>query len=249
MPFNVLFHGLVCHRTEDDMSVFVAAHFHELRMVVRNDDVLSAAGFEVDPEGLHFALRAEGPQTSFRVTDRILEVGGTTPMTSTFTSQFRTHVPSLRRHSECGGPNLNPAVRQRRVTDELAAYLIHSGGAFSVNDFFAEKCTFTGNARDADCIARTIRLTLPTNGKNVTIGDGNGGRFVLKPDAEVRFVNTIPPASGITASNQHFHHYYDAMFDGCNRGREPQEAQTRCRHRHDPSFAVPGGDCANSGDP
>lgn len=249
MSFNILFYGLVCHRTEEDTSVFIGAHGHELRMVVRHRDVISKAGFAADPDETHFALETNEPQTSFIIKGRVLQVEGTTKPQggSTFTSQFQTFVPRLRQNSECAEPNVNPAVIDRKTDDVITAFLQHDGGEFSVNDFFPEKCTFTGDVKDAQCIARTTQLALEAS-QNVTITDGNGGRIVLRPDAEVRFVNTVPPPFGAMLNNRHFGMYYGAIFQGCS-GRTPMEAQIACGHRHDPSFAVGGGDCSSSGDP
>lgn len=248
MSFNILFYGLVCHRRNEDTSVFVGAHGHQLRMIVRQRDVISKTGFKIDPEETHFALDTNEPQTSFDVQGRVLNVEGTVPVRSSFTPQFLEYVPLLRGgDEERFSPHENPAVSARTITELLTAYLSHDGGAFSVNDFFPEKCTLTGDVRDAKCIARTTRLTMDAY-NNVAITDDQGGRVVLRPDAEVRFVNTIPPPVGGTMTNRHFPDYYNALFNGFQ-GRVPMEAQIKCGHRHDPSFAVGGGDCSNSGDP
>jgi hypothetical protein len=250
MAFNVLFYGLLCHRRYDNTTVFLDAehHNHLLRMVVRNRDVISKTGFKVDSGETHFAIANE-PQTSFYIDGRVLKVEGAKPRRSVFTPDYDAFVPSLQRNSSCDAPKLNPVIPKRKVQkDRVAAYLTHDGGAFSVNDFFAEKCTFTGDKEDARCVARTTRLTLNADKRDVTINDGNGGRIVLRPDAEVRFVNTIPAPFGPMLTNLHFPMYYQSIFDGCH-GNSPMEAQIACRHPHDPSFAVGGGDCSNSGDP
>ena len=249
MAFNILFYGLVCHRTRENTSVFIGAHGHEVRMIVRHRDVISKDGFEADPEETHFALDTNEPQTSFKVQNLALKVVGTKPAVSSFTSQFLDYVPRLREGDESlVEDQLNPDVPAKKTNDLLTAYLSHEGGEFSVNDFFAEKCTLTGNVRDAQCIARTTRLAMEAYNE-VAITDGNGRSLVLSPDAEVRFVNTIPAPVGGMMTNRHFPDYYKAIFEDRFRGRVPMEAQIKCGHRHDPSFAVGGGDCSNSGDP
>lgn len=250
MAFNVLFYGLVCHRKTENVSVFLDAqhHEHQLRMVVRHRDVISKQGFDVDLNDMHFALGTSEPQTSFFIGGRVLKVEGTTKVASNFTDEFNAFVPSLSRHASCQPPKVHPSIVNKETAEErVGAYLTHDGGWFSVNDFFPEKCTLTGDLRDAQCIARTTRLMLDAQ-NDVTITDGNGGRLVLSPTAEVRFVNTIPQPFGPMLTNRHFPMYYDVMYDGCT-GSVPMEAQVACNHRHDPSFAVGGGDCSNSGDP
>lgn len=250
MAFNVFFHGLVCHRTEENTAVFIAAHNHALRMVVRKEDVVSSNGFQSDPESLHLNPRvAAKDQSSFLIDGLVLTVGGVTPTSPTFTSYFRKFVPSLRTQSNCNGVNVRTTVKNRQIDKFVSGYLVHPGGAYSVNDFFPEKATLTGNEQDANCVARTIQIALTTNGGNVTIGDGRA-RITLKPDSEARFVNILPPPILANEPNLHFDHYFQALYEGCNGGRGPQPAGgKRCTHRHDPSFAVPGADCSNSGDP
>lgn len=250
MAFNIFFHGLVCHRTEENTAVFIAVKDHALRMVVRKEDVVSSNGFESDPEILHLNPRINAKdQTSYLIAGRVLTVGGVTPTAPTFTSYFRKFVPSLGTQSDCNGVNVRQVVKDRRIDGLIAGYLVHPGGAYSVNDFFPEKATLTGNEADANCIARTIQLALTTNGGNVTISDGRA-RITLKPDGEARFVNIIPPPIPMNETNRHFGHYFHAIYQGCNGGRVPGPAGGRqCTHRHDPSFAVPGADCSNSGQP
>lgn len=252
MPFNIFFHGLVCHRTEVNTSVFVEAPDHELRLVVLNDSVLDVQGFAADPpaNALHLNPKISANlQTSYQVKDHVLTVTGAEPVASTFTSYFRRFVPHLRTTSSCGAANVrNDIVNHKVMPGLVRGYLIHPGGEYSVNDFFPEKQTLTGMVKDANCMARTIQLSLATNGKNITIGDG-AAVITLKPNAEVRFVNVLPPLiAGPT--NDHFGHYYHAIYQGCNSGKVPRPAGgLQCTHRHDPSFAVDGGDCGQTGDP
>lgn len=251
MGFNILFHGLVCHRTEVNTSVFIDAEKHELRLVVLNDIVVDTKGFAADPAdaALHLNPRvAAHLQTSYRV-EGVLTVDGAEPVAPTFTSYFRRFVPGLRTTSSCLATNVRKDVRDQKIVPGLVrGYLVHPGGEYSVNDFFPEKQTMTEFVKDANCMARTIRLALATNGKNITIRDG-ASFITLKPNAEVRFVNILPPLVA-SPSNGHFEHYYHAMYEGCNSGRVPLPVGgLQCTHRHDPSFAVPGGDCGNSGDP
>lgn len=251
MGFNILFHGLVCHRTKANTAVFIGAEEHELRLVARTEDVINWSGFDTDPpdDALHLdPAVAPELQTSFRIGNRVLDVGGAEAVESTFTTYFRRYVPSLQSQSSCQTVNVRPEVENHVVGGGVSGYLRHPGGDFSVHDFFPEKQTLTGSVEDADCMARTIRLVLSTNGKDVTIGD-DAGTITLKRDAEVRIVNVLPPLVA-GPSNVHFQHYYDALYAGCNSGKVPMPAGgLACNHRHDPSFAVPGGDCGNSGDP
>jgi hypothetical protein len=249
MPFNILFHGLVCHRTEENTSVFVAADEHELRLVVLNADVIDVNGLEADPDVTHLNLRVDAAlQTSYPVAGRVLTVKGTEPAQPVVSSFFRQFVPSLRANADCPGASVRSEVVNHKVDREVSGYLRHSGGVYSVNDFFPEKHTLTGSAKDAKCIARTIRLALTTNGSDVTIGDADGS-ITLKRNAAVRFVNALPPLTG-DGQNAHFPHYYHAMYENCHAGRVPTLAGgAACNHRHDPSFATPNGDCGNTGDP
>ncbi|MEA2465750.1 MAG: hypothetical protein QOJ98_3497 [Acidobacteriota bacterium] len=251
MPFNIFFHGLVCHRTEENTSVFVAAEGHELRLVVRNADVIDANGLEADPvdDALHQIIGLDAAlQKSYRVAGRVLTVKGTEPAQPAVSSFFRQFVPSLRANANCPGAGVRSQIVNHEVGGMVSGYLRYPGGVYSVNDFFAEKHTLTGFAKDAKCIARTIRLALTTNGSDVTIGDA-GGAITLKRSAAVRFVNVLPPFVG-AGSNMHFPHYYHAMYEGCHDGKAPTLAGgTACNHRHDPSFATPNGDCGNTGDP
>lgn len=250
MGFNILFHGLICHRTEENTSVFIGAEEHELRLVVLNDDVVAATGFDPDPpnNALHLDPKTDlALQTSYRIGNRVLKVGGAEPVQSTFSSYFRRFVPSLRTQSSCKAVNVRPEIVNHVMGHHVSGYLLHPGGAYSVNDFFPEKQTLTGFVKDANCMARTTQLALTTNG-NITIGD-NDGAITLKPSAKVRIVNVLPPLVA-GPSNTHFQHYYHALFEGCNSGKVPMPTGgLQCTHRHDPSFAVPGGDCGNTGDP
>jgi hypothetical protein len=251
MGFNIFFHGLVCHRTEENTAVFINAAEHELRLAVLKDDVVNSNGFDADPpdDALHLDPRIDPElQISFRIGNRVLKVGGAVPVQSTFTSYFRRFVPSLRAQSSCQAVNVRQEIVNHEIGEQVSGYLLHPGGAFSVHDFFPEKQTLTGFVKDADCMARTIQLALTTNGNNVTIGN-DAASITLKPDAEVRIVNVLPPfVAG--PSNMHFHHYYHALYEGCNSGKVPMPVGgLKCTHRHDPSFAVPGGDCGNTGDP
>lgn len=249
MSFKIFFHGLVCHRTEANTAVFIGAQDHELRLVVLNDDVLGAKGFDVDPDALHVNPRIDAQkQTSFRIGNRVLDVGGAQTMDSTFTSFFQRFVPSLRKNSSCQAAHVRPEIVNHKLGGHVSGYVRHPGAVYSVHDFFPEKQTLTGFVKDADCMARTIQLEFATNGKDITIGDGDGA-ITLKPTAEVRIVNVLPPLVA-GPPNSHFEHYYHAIYAGCNSGKVPlPTGGLACTHRHDPSFAVPGGDCGNTGDP
>lgn len=252
MAFNILFHGLICHRTEEKTAVFIGAEEHELRLVVRNDDIVgSPIGFDPDPpdDALHLDPEVDpGLQTAFRIGNRVLKVGGAKQVASTFSSHFLKFVPSLRKQSSCQGVNVRPQIVNHEMGHHVSGYLLHPGGDYSVNDFFPEKQTLTGFVKDANCLARTTQLALTTNGGNITIGDADGS-ITLKPTARIRIVNVLPPLVA-GPSNTHFQHYYHAIYENCNSGRIPMPAGgLQCTHRHDPSFAVPGGDCGNTGDP
>lgn len=240
MPFNVLFRGLVCHLTEEKMSVFVHAPKHELRLVVNACDVVSACGFERDD--VHTQPDPDDPQdtqpkTSFKVAGGRLRILGVEDHRLTANEDFSCHVPSLRKGAH---GTIRRSVLQRKPAENIAGYFEYPGGTFSVRKYFAQQALF--NSTTADCIAQTVQLSFATNGRNVTIRDGDK-EVTLKPQARVMFVNG-ENSHGLGAPNQHFHHYYDAIYSTHEHGAVPQSVETFCGGEPGPVF--PGMDCSNS---
>ena len=248
MAFNVLFRGLVCHLTKEKMSVFVGAPEHELRLVVKTKDLVGVSGFERD--GVHTRRDPDDPEqdtaerTSIVIGGKRLRIEGVTNRELTQKRDFADRVPSLRKGGARGA--VRAAVRQRRLADGIAGFFEYPGGVFSVKRFFPEQAIFDSST--PACIAHTVRLSFGTNGGNVTIRNGTR-KVTIKPNAEVEFVNGPEgdeQEGGLP--NQHFHHYYHAIFTGHEAGVTPTPASDlKCTGKPGPVFA--GLDCSNSQEP
>lgn len=244
MSCKLLFRGLICLRTEDDSAVFIGAEGHELRLIVKNKDLVKPAqNLESDDAHLSgFVTRT--PRTAFKIAQKVLHVqSGTEKETSTFDDDYLTFVPSLRKKSACS--EVRPEIAERRLGHHIGGYLIHTGGRYSVREFFPEKVTFTGNAEDGECIAMTTSVELKTNGKEVVIGDDESS-ITVRPDAELLFVNgpVVPPDI-----HDHFQHYFHAIYKDCHGGQRPMPVDEACPLSRERQPLLPGSDCPSSGDP
>ncbi len=246
MSFNVLFRGLVCHLTKEKVAVFLDVEKHELRLVVRESDIVGKPSFEsdqvhaVDPDE-----KNPPPRKSFKIAGGTLRIEGVTDKQLTRKEDFTDRVPSLRKASSCN--KLRPEIKKRRVAaGAIAGYLELPGGEFSVRHYFPEQALFLGDK--PQCIARVVQLALKTNGKNITIRNGSK-KITVKPDAEVSFVN-VDDKPTMAQPNLHFHHYYHAIYSGCGMGSSPiPPAEPKRCDLEQPGQVFPGSDCSNSQEP
>jgi len=233
---DMVFEGLFCHLTEENTVVMIDAHEHVLRLVVRDADLISATGFAQD------FVHAEAGEHSYDISNCHLTITGTTAAGSTFDPAFMRDVPGLGIHAQC--TDLRPGVIQRTLGDGIAGYLLHGGGAHSVVDYFPEKATFTANDYDAECIARKVRVRIEAGGV-LTFAARKDESVTVRAGSEVRFVNTL--VEGSATANQHFQHYYEALF-ACA-GAVPRTTQTQQHCGIASAAAFPGADCSNSHNP
>jgi hypothetical protein len=236
MGIKILFRGLFCHFTDTNTVVIIDAFKHDLRLTARAVDVVSAAGFATD------GVFAKTGETSFKIGKHILKLSGTTAAPTTRTPEFINQVPSLRKHTNCS--NVRTDVASKKLASHIAGYLVHSGGAYSVADFFPLMVTFNGKDDDAACIARTVLLEL-NGSSDVTIGDA-AAHVTIRNGSTVNFTNAV---DGLGLPNEHFHHYFHAIFDGCTGGDQPRSVASKECHPGHPPNAFPGADCANSHNP
>lgn len=237
MAIKILFRGLFCHFTNTNTVVIIDAFQHNLRLVARTADVAASAGFASD------MIFAKKDEKSFKVGGHVLKLGGTTPGATTRSADFVSRVPGLTAHTTC--TQVRPMVAARQLVSHIAGYLVHEGGAYSVHDFFPDMVTFTGNGANASCIARTVALDVQSAG-DVTIGDGPAS-VTIRNGSTVSFMNAIDATLGLP--NEHFHHYYHAIFDGCPGGQQPRAVVGHPCPQAPPPDAFPGADCANSHNP
>lgn len=251
MSFNVLFRGLVCHLTEEKVAVFVEAQKHELRLVVRDSDIVGKPTFESD---LVHAVEPEEtdppPRKSFRIAGGTLRIEGVTDKKLSRKDDFDLRVPSLRKGAEGMKMTVRKEVRQQRKASGIAGYLQIPGGVLSVRNYFPDQAVFTGTT--PECIARVVQLAMETTGKkSVTIRNGSK-RVTLKPDAEVAIVNVDETATE-GMPNQHFHHYYHAIYSNGAMGQTPQPVagpgDHHCPKAPQSGPIFPGSDCSNSQEP
>jgi len=250
MSFNVLFRGLVCHLTEEKVAVFVEAPKHELRLVVRDSDIVGKPSFQSDLVHVRDSdEKSSPPRKSFKIAGGTLRIEGVAEKTLARKQDFSERVPSLRKGAGAMHTKVRKEVRERRMASGIAGYLQYPGGVLSVRNYFPEQAVFTGDR--PECIARVVQLAMETKKKkNVTIR--NGSKLItLKPDAEVAIVN-VDDTSTIGMPNTHFHHYYHAIYSNGEMGatpKPPEGTPPHCDLAKQSGPIFPGSDCSNSQEP
>jgi hypothetical protein len=235
-PFDIVFHGLFCHLTEENTVIMIQAHEHELRLVVRDDAVVSATGLPQD------FVHAEAGEHSYVIMGRKFAIGGAQGTDTTMTAEFKDHVPSVAPHSQKTA--ISADVEARKVNGDVAGYLEHTGGEYAVIDYFPDMAQFDDVDDEPDCVARKVRFRIASAG-DVTFDAGNGAGVTVKAGSTVRFENV--PAEGSAPPNEHFHHYYMALFGSQGAALNSSANAQHCGIAA--AAAFPGADCANSHHP
>jgi len=244
MSCNLLFRGLICLSTEDDCAVFIGSKGHELRLIVKDEDVREVNGFDTDDAHVS-ELVGRKPRKAYKISGRVLEVkSGAEKVESTFGEDYLKFVPSLLQKSGC--KHVRPEVAARKLVSHIGGYLIHPGGHYSVREYYPEKVTFSGDPKDAECISMTTSIALTTNAEDVTIRDETAS-ITVRSNAELLFVNGPIDEADV---HEHFQHYFHAIYENCPGGQRPKPVGgTRCELSDEKRFLLPGSDCPNSGYP
>jgi hypothetical protein len=238
MPFDIVFHGLFCHLTDDKTVVMIKAHEHVLRLVLRDDAVVSATGFAQD------FVHAEAGEHSYDINGGTITIAGAVPAPIAVTAAFTDHVPTVDAHLINTPATLTKDVVARKVNADIAGYVTHEGGEYSVIDYFPEMAQFENVAAGPTCIARRVRLRITAAG-DVTFDNGSGGTVTVKAGSSVRFENVT--ADGTAKPNEHYHHYYFALFGENAKGAKLVSNSAVEQHCGIAAIAAfPGADCANA---